>query len=106
IAVNDSITRTGAYKLRIYNNRISLTQNEKTTYYPYGEIIELCGYKLFFTKNANSKPSEITYILSILDPQALAKDLSRKVDVRKLNDMGGIIAISMLDQNANRSMDA
>ena len=28
-----------------------------------------------------------------------------QLDVRKLNDMGGIIAISMLDQNAKRGID-
>ena len=106
IGVNaNSVAKTGTYKLKVYENRFLLTQNEKAIYYPYGEIIELCGYKLFFTKNANTKPSEITYNLSILDPQVLAKGLSRAVDVRKLNDMGGIIVISMLDQNAQRGMD-
>ena len=75
--------KTGTYKLKIYDNRFSLTQNEKTTYHSYGEIIDLCGYKLFFTKNANTKPSEITYTLSMLNRQVLAKDLSRAVGCEK-----------------------
>ena len=105
IGINDNTAKKGTYKLEIYDNKFSLTKDEKTVYHSYGEIIELCGYKLFFTKNANTKPSKITYILSILDRQVLAKDLSRVLDVRKLSDMGGIIAISILDQNASRGID-
>jgi tyrosine-protein kinase Etk/Wzc len=102
---NDSRTKIGTYKLKIYDSRFSLTNGKKTTYYSYGEIIELCGYKLFFTKNANTKESEITYILSLLNSQLVVKDLSRVLDVRKISEMGGIIAISILDQNANRGID-
>jgi tyrosine-protein kinase Etk/Wzc len=105
IAINNSTVKKGTYELKIYENRFSLTKNEKTTYYSYGEIIELCGYKVFFTKNANTKLSKITYVLSILDRQTVVKDLSRVLDVRKLSDMGGIIAISIYDQNANRGID-
>ncbi len=107
IAVDDSIVavNTGTYKLKIFNNRFALAQEKEIRYYQYGDILSLNGYRFFFTKNPGAKPSDITYILSFLDPQSLAKTLSRAVDVRKLNDMGGIIAISMLDENPKRGMD-
>ena len=106
LAKSDSVAKTGTYKLKIFDTRFSLDQNEKPVYYHYGDIVELCGYKLFFNKNFNTQPSDINYILFHSGSAgACQKSLSQAVDVRKLNDMGGIIAISILDQNAKRGMD-
>ncbi len=91
--------------LILYDNRFSLSQNNKTNYYHYGDTFLLSGLKLYFLRNPLVKIDPKGYTFLIQDTASVASAMRSSVDVEKLHEMGGIVEISMLDEVPERAIN-
>lgn len=93
------------YKVFLFNNKFSIVDKGKTDYHNYGDTFELSGMKIFLLRNDKVKIDSKGYILLVQDTHSVAVGLKAGIDVQKLHDMGGIVEISILDQDPERGID-
>ena len=92
------------YKLIVNERNFTLNGPGGTQTIQYGQVFEVSLGKLIFTRNENLKLDPGGYRILFSDRDAEAKRYRNAIDVRKTNDMGGIIEISMLDEIPQRAI--
>lgn len=97
--------KPNVYKLQLLEDSFYIVQGKEVKRYRYNDTIFLNDHYLLFRKNHAVKPAEDGYHLTFRDTHSLAMSLKNGIDVRKLHDMGGIIEISLVDQDPQRAAD-
>ncbi|MGN6617266.1 MAG: GumC family protein [Ilyomonas sp.] len=96
------------YKLKLYEDGFSVAhgkQDKELKNYKYNDTIFLNNHYLVFKKNDKVKFADDGYNLAFKNTHSVAMGLKNGIDVRKLHDMGGIIEISLIDQDPQRAID-
>ena len=93
-----------SYKLVVNQRNFTLDGPGGIQTYQYGQVFAVGLGKLIFTRNENLKLDPGGYRILFSDRDAEAKKYRSAIDVRKTNDMGGIIEISMLDEIPQRAI--
>lgn len=97
-----------AYKLKLFSDSFSIAQDKQNNgikFYKYNDTVFLNGHYLVFKRNEAVKAADDGYTLTFKDTHGVAMGLKNGIDIRKLHDMGGIIEISLLDQDPRRAAD-
>ncbi|WP_207632769.1 GumC family protein [Foetidibacter luteolus] len=95
----------GVYKLFVYHDRFLIERGNSKSYYRYNDTFSFAGKKLYARRNTKIKPDKEGYTLIIAEAAPIARSIRGGIYVQKMNDMGNIIEISMLDEIPQRAID-
>ncbi|HWB24580.1 MAG TPA: polysaccharide biosynthesis tyrosine autokinase [Chitinophagaceae bacterium] len=98
--------KPATYRLMVMKNKFSLqAPGEKEVYYNYGDTFLLDNHKAYVLPNTEIRLNEKGYTLLLKTTRAVASAIKTALDVRKLHDMGGILAISTTDEVPQKAID-